>query len=60
MLSPKLDPVILSDEERHVLVAWSRRRRRTAQALAARVPGVLLAALVALFARAETRLPGRF
>jgi len=59
MLSPKLDPVILSDEERHVLVAWSR-RRKTAQALAARVPGVLLAALVALFARAETRLPGRF
>ncbi len=34
MPSPKLEPVILSDEERHVLVGWS--RRKTAQALAAR------------------------
>jgi transposase len=33
--SPKLEPVVLSDEERQVLVAWSR-RRKTAQALAAR------------------------
>jgi hypothetical protein len=35
MPSPKVEPVLLSDEERQVLVAWSR-RRKTAQALAAR------------------------
>jgi transposase len=33
--SPKLDPVVLSEEERSVLAGWSR-RRRTAQALAVR------------------------
>lgn len=35
MPSPKADLVVLSAEERQVLVAWSR-RRKTAQALAAR------------------------
>jgi transposase len=35
MPSPKLEPVVLSDEERSVLSGWSR-RRKTAQALAAR------------------------
>lgn len=35
MPSPKLDPVVLSDEERSVLCGWSR-RRKTAQALALR------------------------
>jgi transposase len=35
MPSPKADPVVLSDEERSVLVGWSR-RRKTAQALALR------------------------
>jgi transposase len=35
MPSPKADPVILSDEERSVLLGWSR-RRNTAQALALR------------------------
>jgi hypothetical protein len=33
--SPKLEPVVLSEEERQVLLAWSR-RRKTAQALAVR------------------------
>jgi transposase len=33
--SPKLDPVVLSDEERSVLTGWAR-RRKTAQALALR------------------------
>jgi transposase len=35
MPSPKLEPVVLTDEERQVLVAWGR-RRKTAQALALR------------------------
>jgi transposase len=35
MPSPKVEPVVLSDEERTVLSGWSR-RRKTAQALAAR------------------------
>jgi transposase len=35
MPSPKLDPVVLSDEERSVLAGWAR-RRKTAQALALR------------------------
>jgi transposase len=35
MPSPKVEPVLLSDDERRVLVAWSR-RRKTAQALAVR------------------------
>jgi transposase len=35
MPSPKADPVVLSDEERSVLLGWSR-RRTTAQALALR------------------------
>ena len=40
MPSPKLVPVVLSDEERGVLSGWSR-RRKTAQALAARSQIVL-------------------
>ena len=40
MPSPKLDPVVLSGEERSVLVGWSR-RRKTAQALALRSRMVL-------------------
>lgn len=40
MPSPKLDPVVLSDEERSVLSGWSR-RRKTAQALALRARIVL-------------------
>jgi hypothetical protein len=42
MASPKLEPVVLSAEERQVLEAWAR-RRKTAQALALRsriVPGL--------------------
>jgi transposase len=35
MPSPKLEPVVLSDEERSVLTGWAR-RRKTAQALALR------------------------
>jgi transposase len=35
MASPKADPVVLTDEERSVLLGWSR-RRKTAQALALR------------------------
>jgi transposase len=35
MPSPKVEPIVLSDEERSVLSGWSR-RRKTAQALAAR------------------------
>src|SRR5437868_14412624 len=35
MPSPKLEPVVLTDEERSVLSGWSR-RRKTAQALALR------------------------
>jgi hypothetical protein len=35
MPSPKVESVLLSDDERRVLVAWSR-RRKTAQALAVR------------------------
>lgn len=35
MPSPKVEPLVLSDEERQVLTAWSR-RRKTSQALAAR------------------------
>ncbi|MCE7007109.1 IS630 family transposase [Kibdelosporangium philippinense] len=40
MSSPKLDPVVLSDEERSVLSGWSR-RRKTAQDLALRARIVL-------------------
>lgn len=40
MPSPKLDPVVLSDEERSVLTGWAR-RRKTAQALALRARIVL-------------------
>ena len=40
MPNPKVDPVVLSDEEQQVLVAWSR-RRKTSQALAARARIVL-------------------
>jgi transposase len=40
MPSPKLEPVVLTDEERQVLTAWSR-RRNTAQALALRSRVVL-------------------
>jgi transposase len=38
--SPKLDPVVLSDEERSVLAGWAR-RRKTSQALALRARIVL-------------------
>ena len=40
MPSPKLDPVVLSDGERSVLIGWTR-RRKTAQALALRARIVL-------------------
>jgi transposase len=40
MPNPKVEPVVLSAEERQVLVAWSR-RRKTSQALAARARIVL-------------------
>jgi transposase len=43
MPSPKLDPVVLSDEERSVLGGWGR-RRMTAQALALRARIVLACA----------------
>src|SRR5512135_3374253 len=43
MASPKLDPVVLSDEERSVLTGWAR-RRKTAQALALRSRIVLACA----------------
>jgi transposase len=43
MPSPKLDPVVLSDEERSVLAGWAR-RRKTAQALALRARIVLACA----------------
>src|SRR5512142_2387272 len=43
MASPKLAPVVLSDEERSVLTGWAR-RRKTAQALALRSRIVLACA----------------
>jgi transposase len=43
MASPKLDPVVLTDEERQVLEGWAR-RRKTAQALALRSRIVLACA----------------
>src|SRR5215470_9467061 len=43
MPSPKLAPVVLTDEERRVLAGWSR-RRKTAQALAVRSRIVLACA----------------
>ena len=43
MASPKLEPVVLSDEERSVLTGWAR-RRKTAQALALRSRIVLACA----------------
>jgi transposase len=43
MPSPKLDPVVLSEEERSVLAGWAR-RRTTAQALALRARIVLVCA----------------
>ncbi len=43
MPSPKVDPVVLSDEERSVLVGWAR-RRKTSQALALRARIVLRSA----------------
>jgi transposase len=43
MASPKLEPVVLSDEERQVLEGWAR-RRKTAQALALRSRIVLACA----------------
>jgi transposase len=43
MASPKLDPLVLTDEERQVLEAWAR-RRKTAQALALRSRVVLACA----------------
>jgi len=43
MPSPKAEPVVLTDEERSVLVGWSR-RRKTAQALALRSRIILASA----------------
>src|SRR4029077_1324629 len=43
MPSPKLEPVVLTDEERQVLEGWAR-RRKTAQALALRSRIVLACA----------------
>jgi len=43
MPSPKLEPVVLADEERQVLEGWAR-RRKTAQALALRSRIVLACA----------------
>ncbi len=43
MPSPKVEPVVLSDEERLVLAGWAR-RRKTAQALAWRARIVLACA----------------
>ena len=43
MGSPKLDPLVLTDDERQVLEAWAR-RRKTAQALALRSRIVLACA----------------
>ena len=43
MASPKLDPLVLTDEERQVLEGWAR-RRKTAQALALRSRVVLACA----------------
>lgn len=43
MPSPKLDPVVLSEEERSVLTGWVR-RRKTSQALVLRARIVLLCA----------------
>jgi transposase-like protein len=40
MPSPKLEPVVLSEQERSVLAGWAR-RRKTAQALALRARIVL-------------------
>ncbi|MEU8801023.1 IS630 family transposase [Spirillospora sp. NPDC048819] len=50
MPSPKLEPVVLSDEERSVLTGWVR-RRKTSQALALRARIVLLCAEGATIAR---------
>ena len=43
MASPKLEPLVLSDDERQVLEAWER-RRKTAQALALRSRSILACA----------------
>ena len=43
MASPKLEPLVLSDDERRVLEGWAR-RRKTAQALALRSRIVLACA----------------
>jgi hypothetical protein len=43
MASPKLEPVVLSDDERRVLEGWAR-RRKTAQALALRSRIILASA----------------
>ena len=43
MPSPKAEPVVLTDDERSVLLGWSR-RRKTAQALASRSRIVLACA----------------
>jgi transposase len=43
MASPKLEPIVLTDDERQVLEGWSR-RRKTAQALALRSRIVLACA----------------
>ena len=43
MASPKLEPLVLTDDERQVLEGWAR-RRKTAQALALRSRIVLACA----------------
>lgn len=55
MASPKLEPVVLSDEERSVLAGWAR-RRKTAQALALRARIVLRCADGATIAEVAQRL----
>jgi transposase len=55
MPSPKLEPVVLTDEERQVLTAWSR-RRNTAQALALRSRVVLRCAEGATIGQAAAEL----
>ena len=44
MASPKLEPLVLTEEERQVLEGWAR-RRKTAQALALRSQIVLACAV---------------
>ena len=61
MASPKLEPLVLTDDERQVLEGWAR-RRKTAQALALRSRIVLACADGAVGQRGRRRagdIPGR-